>query len=120
MSVRIYREGSETSFSCSIVPSIENFLIKIFSLSRFGFNKWRDPMKPSQILARLCKDEGLDGPTYTAPGKCKIENHIFSAAVSVVDEAGMYNLTSQSVLLSALFESKIVLKEMKFRTSPVR
>ena len=45
-------------------------------------------MKPSQILARLCKDEGLDGPTYTAPGKCKIENHIFSAPANITDEAG--------------------------------
>ena len=45
-------------------------------------------MKPSQILARLCKDEGLDGPTYTAPGKCKIENRIFSASANITDEAG--------------------------------
>ena len=47
-------------------------------------------MKPSQILARLCKDEGLDGPTYTAPGKCKIENRIFSASANITDEAGRH------------------------------
>ena len=60
------------------------------SFVRFGFNKWRDPMKPSQILARLCKDEGLDGPTYTAPGKCKIENRIFSSSANITDEAGRH------------------------------
>ena len=26
---------------------------------------WRDPMKPTQILAKLCKDNKLEGPTYT-------------------------------------------------------
>ena len=30
-----------------------------------GYNKWRDPMKPSQILTRLCKEAKLDGPHYS-------------------------------------------------------
>jgi hypothetical protein len=29
-----------------------------------GYNKWRDPMKPSQILTRLCKEAKIDGPHY--------------------------------------------------------
>ena len=45
-------------------------------------------MKPTQILARICKDEGLDGPHYTAPGKCRVENMIFAASSSITDEAG--------------------------------
>ena len=52
-------------------------------------------MKPSQILARLCKDEGLDGPTYTAPGKCKVEKCLFSAPSTITDEAGIWNSPSQ-------------------------
>ncbi|XP_012269850.2 otoferlin isoform X2 [Athalia rosae] len=31
----------------------------------FGYNKWRDAMKPTQILSKLCKDGKIDGPTYT-------------------------------------------------------
>ena len=44
-------------------------------------------MKPTQILARICKDESLDGPHYT-PGKCRVENMVFAAPSTVVDEAG--------------------------------
>ncbi|CAG4962252.1 unnamed protein product [Parnassius apollo] len=29
-----------------------------------GYNKWRDAMKPTQILAKLCKDGKLDPPIY--------------------------------------------------------
>ncbi|XP_073975608.1 otoferlin-like isoform X1 [Rhodnius prolixus] len=31
-----------------------------------GYNQWRDPMKPTQILARLCKEGKLDPPVYLA------------------------------------------------------
>lgn len=33
---------------------------------RGGYNQWRDPMKPTQILARLCKEGKLDPPVYLA------------------------------------------------------
>ncbi|XP_065364288.1 otoferlin-like [Calliphora vicina] len=29
-----------------------------------GYNQWRDPMKPSQILSKLCKENKLDTPHY--------------------------------------------------------
>ncbi|XP_058978172.1 otoferlin-like [Musca domestica] len=29
-----------------------------------GYNQWRDPMKPTQILSRLCKENKLDTPHY--------------------------------------------------------
>uniref|UniRef100_A0AAY4ATQ3 Otoferlin n=1 Tax=Denticeps clupeoides TaxID=299321 RepID=A0AAY4ATQ3_9TELE len=35
-----------------------------------GYNAWRDPMKPTQILSKLCKDGKLDGPHY-GPGGLK-------------------------------------------------
>ena len=40
-------------------------LSKILPISRFGYNKWRDPMKPTQILSKLCKEAKLDAPTYS-------------------------------------------------------
>ena len=29
-----------------------------------GYNAWRDPMRPTQILHKLCKENKLDGPHY--------------------------------------------------------
>ena len=58
--------------------------------SRFGFNKWRDPMRPTQILAKLCKDEGLDGPHYST-GRVRIDNKVFGATSQVLEESGMLN-----------------------------
>ncbi|XP_077301198.1 ferlin family C2 domain-containing myoferlin misfire [Arctopsyche grandis] len=29
-----------------------------------GYNKWRDPMRPTQILAKLCKDSKINPPIY--------------------------------------------------------
>ncbi|KFB41978.1 AGAP000389-PA-like protein [Anopheles sinensis] len=29
-----------------------------------GYNIWRDPMKPTQILSKLCKENKLEGPQY--------------------------------------------------------
>uniref|UniRef100_A0A7N6BS07 Otoferlin n=1 Tax=Anabas testudineus TaxID=64144 RepID=A0A7N6BS07_ANATE len=39
-----------------------------------GYNVWRDPMKPTHILAKLCKDGKLDGPNYGPGGRVKVEN----------------------------------------------
>ncbi|XP_047135991.1 otoferlin isoform X1 [Hydra vulgaris] len=70
--------------------------------STFGFNKWRDPMKPTHILARLCKDEGLDGPHYIASGKCRVENMIFAASSTILDEAGNLKTSDEPCALKAL------------------
>ncbi|XP_069993363.1 otoferlin-like isoform X1 [Penaeus vannamei] len=42
-----------------------------------GYNQWRDPMKPTQILARFCKEGRLDGPHY-GPGKVRIGPKTFT------------------------------------------
>uniref|UniRef100_A0A672UR72 Otoferlin n=1 Tax=Strigops habroptila TaxID=2489341 RepID=A0A672UR72_STRHB len=39
-----------------------------------GYNIWRDPMKPSQILSKLCKDGKVDGPHYGPGGRVKVAN----------------------------------------------
>ncbi|XP_043482896.1 otoferlin-like isoform X2 [Leptopilina heterotoma] len=44
-----------------------------------GYNKWRDAMKPTQILSKLCKDAKIDGPVYT-PGRVSIGRKTFSIA----------------------------------------
>jgi len=59
-----------------------------FFFYRFGFNKWRDPMRPTQILAKICKEEGLDGPHYST-GRVRIDNKVFGATSQVLEESGM-------------------------------
>uniref|UniRef100_A0A673YZF8 Otoferlin n=1 Tax=Salmo trutta TaxID=8032 RepID=A0A673YZF8_SALTR len=54
-----------------------------------GYNMWRDPMKPSQILAKLCKEGKLDGPHYGPGGRVKVANRIFMGATEIEDETGM-------------------------------
>ncbi|CAB1331252.1 unnamed protein product, partial [Coregonus sp. 'balchen'] len=39
-----------------------------------GYNVWRDPLKPTQILAKLCKECKLDGPHYGPGGRVKVAN----------------------------------------------
>ncbi|XP_017781557.1 PREDICTED: otoferlin-like isoform X2 [Nicrophorus vespilloides] len=41
-----------------------------------GYNSWRDATKPTQILAKLCKDGKVDVPIYS-DGEVKIGRHSF-------------------------------------------
>ena len=52
-----------------------------------GYNAWRDPMKPTHILAKLCRDNKIDGPYYQ-PGRVRIGSRIFTAPLEVEDEHG--------------------------------
>lgn len=47
-------------------------------------------MKPSQILAKLCKDGKIDGPHYGPGGKVKVANRIFLGPTELEDENGIY------------------------------
>nr|KAG5710361.1 hypothetical protein BaRGS_009077 [Batillaria attramentaria] len=42
-------------------------------------------MKPTQLLAKLCKDGKVDGPFYQ-PGKVRVSNRIFEAPSEIEDE----------------------------------
>ncbi|XP_055886227.1 otoferlin-like isoform X5 [Biomphalaria glabrata] len=66
-----------------------------------GYNAWRDPQKPTQILARLCKDSKVDGPYYQ-PGKVRVSNRIFTAPMELEDENGMKKATDEHLALAAL------------------
>ena len=54
---------------------------------RHGYNAWRDPLKPTAVLAKLCKDGKVDGPYYQ-PGKVRVANRIFEAPSEIEDENG--------------------------------
>ena len=44
---------------------------------RCGYNQWRDPMKPVQLLTKLCKEGKLDGPHFT-DGKVRVGEKTFA------------------------------------------
>ncbi|XP_012507916.1 PREDICTED: otoferlin isoform X3 [Propithecus coquereli] len=67
-----------------------------------GYNIWRDPMKPSQILTRLCKDGKVDGPHFGPPGRVKVANRVFTGPSEIEDENGQRKPTDEHVALSAL------------------
>ncbi|XP_027789242.2 otoferlin isoform X2 [Marmota flaviventris] len=67
-----------------------------------GYNIWRDPMKPSQILTRLCKEGKVDGPHFGPPGRVKVANHVFTGPSEIEDENGQRKPTDEHVALSAL------------------
>uniref|UniRef100_A0A8C6MM89 Otoferlin n=1 Tax=Nothobranchius furzeri TaxID=105023 RepID=A0A8C6MM89_NOTFU len=67
-----------------------------------GYNVWRDPLKPTQILAKLCKDGKLDGPHYGPGGRVKVENRVFMGPTEIEDENGLKKQTEEHLALSAL------------------
>lgn len=75
-----------TDFISYSIP--ENFVSFLFS---HGFNKWRDPIKPTAILQRLCKNYKLDGPHFT-PGKCRVNKYVFCAQDHIIDDNGKNQL----------------------------
>ncbi|XP_015225069.1 PREDICTED: otoferlin-like [Cyprinodon variegatus] len=72
------------------------------SYSVHGYNIWRDPMKPSQILARLCKEGKVDGPHYGPGGKVKVANRIFTGPTEIEDENGLKKQTEEHLALIVL------------------
>ncbi|KAG7460806.1 hypothetical protein MATL_G00202750 [Megalops atlanticus] len=67
-----------------------------------GYNMWRDPMKPTQILAKLCKEGKLDGPHYGPSGRVKVANRIFLGPTEIEDENGLKKQTDEHLALTVL------------------
>lgn len=65
---------------------IKRILLFFFS---HGYKVWRDPMKPTQILAKLCKDGKMDQPQYGPGGRVKVANRVYTGPTEVEDENGM-------------------------------
>lgn len=59
-----------------------------FFLPSYGYNNWRDPEKPSQILTKLCRAFKLDGPYYSK-GKVLVGKTEFTTSECFIeDESG--------------------------------
>ncbi|XP_071147847.1 otoferlin-like isoform X5 [Mytilus edulis] len=66
-----------------------------------GYNAWRDPMKPTQALAKLCKDGKIDGPHYQ-PGKVRVANRIFTQPLVANDDEDGATSQEENLALSVL------------------
>ncbi|MBN3319754.1 FR1L6 protein, partial [Atractosteus spatula] len=50
-----------------------------------GYNAWRDAIKPTELLTKLCKEHRLDGP-HLRPGRITIGDKVFTGKTVFVDE----------------------------------
>lgn len=61
---------------------------------------WRDPLRPSQILAKLCKDYKLEGPFY-APNYVRVGEKAWVVPFKT-DPGGASKVDSEPIALYAL------------------
>ncbi|KAI8430628.1 hypothetical protein MSG28_000832 [Choristoneura fumiferana] len=66
-----------------------------------GYNRWRDAMKPTQILAKLCKDGKLDPPVYEY-GRVKIGRSVFNMPMHDSELFSDVNLAEEQMALLVL------------------
>ncbi|KAM9487177.1 fer-1-like protein 6 [Clarias gariepinus] len=50
-----------------------------------GYNAWRDAIKPTDLLIKLCKENRLDSPRFT-PGRITIGEKVYTGKTVFVDE----------------------------------
>ena len=60
--------------------------IQTIGLYRCGYNQWRDPMKPVQLLTKLCKEGKVDGPHFSE-GKVRVGEKTFTLQKESVSKA---------------------------------
>lgn len=68
-------------------------------------------MKPSQVLAKLCKEGKIDGPHYGPGGRVKVANRVFLGPTEIEDENGnpatvLLNICIPNCTLCPYFRSK--------------
>ncbi|KAJ1158313.1 hypothetical protein NDU88_011005 [Pleurodeles waltl] len=70
--------------------------------STHGYNMWRDPVRPTQILSKLCKEGKLDGPHFGPGGRVKVTNRVFTGPTEIEDENGQKKQTDEHLALTVL------------------
>ncbi|XP_056286997.1 fer-1-like protein 6 isoform X2 [Pseudoliparis swirei] len=50
-----------------------------------GYNAWRDGLKPSELLSKLCRDSGLDEPRF-GPGRITLGDKVFVGKTCFMQE----------------------------------
>ncbi|GCB65661.1 hypothetical protein scyTo_0000450 [Scyliorhinus torazame] len=70
--------------------------------SLHGYNMWRDPVKPTQLLTKLCKEGKVDGPHFGPGGRAKVANRVFTGPTEIEDENGAKKETDEHLSLIVL------------------
>ncbi|XP_028250241.1 fer-1-like protein 6 [Parambassis ranga] len=50
-----------------------------------GYNAWRDCLKPSELLSKMCREKGVDGPHFR-PGRITVADKVFAGKTLFMDE----------------------------------
>ncbi|XP_040004545.1 fer-1-like protein 6 [Xiphias gladius] len=50
-----------------------------------GYNAWRDSLKPSELLSKLCRESGVDGPHFR-PGRITVAEKVFTGKTLFMHE----------------------------------
>uniref|UniRef100_A0A672YX44 C2 domain-containing protein n=1 Tax=Sphaeramia orbicularis TaxID=375764 RepID=A0A672YX44_9TELE len=50
-----------------------------------GYNAWRDCLKPSELLSKRCRENGLDGPHFS-PGRITVADKVFTGKTVFMHE----------------------------------
>ncbi|KAG7240430.1 hypothetical protein INR49_027001 [Caranx melampygus] len=50
-----------------------------------GYNAWRDCLKPSELLSKLCRENGVDGPHFR-PGRITVAEKVFTGKTLFMHE----------------------------------
>lgn len=62
-----------------------NIVVVVICVYSEGYNAWRDCIKPSDLLIKLCKDNRLSEPRFQ-PGRITVGNKVFTGKTLFVDE----------------------------------
>ncbi|XP_077546879.1 ferlin family C2 domain-containing myoferlin misfire isoform X2 [Haemaphysalis longicornis] len=62
----------------------------------YGPNQWRDPLRPSQVLAKLCRDTKLDGPHFSQ-NRVRVGTKTFAFRTDAEDECNKLSDEHQSL-----------------------
>lgn len=69
-----------------------------------GYNAWRDCLKPTELLTKLCKDNGLEEPQFS-PGRITVANKVFTGKTVFMNEG---TSSTDSVLVCSVKHTPIV------------
>ncbi|XP_064487216.1 otoferlin-like [Ornithodoros turicata] len=64
----------------------------------YGPNQWRDPLKPSQVLMKMCKDAKLDGPHFMQ-NRVRLGSKVFTFRSEVDEEDNKLTDEHQSLAI---------------------
>lgn len=73
----LYNNDTKTSLCASFAP--------LYLSVSDGYNAWRDCLKPSELLSKLCRDNGLEDPLFS-PGRITVAEKVFTGKTLFMNE----------------------------------